>query len=354
MKNFLLIATITLLFNACKKQELMVANLQNETASDIVPFPTNPYTWRQVSTGFPTNVYPYTDYTSSSIIMTVNQDIYLLAGSVMEYTYRFNTTTRKFEPHTFTAPGAGGFSSIAFGGYQPFFSYGSKIYSGSSDFDPSGFFSTDPITGLSQPLQNYPGTYEYRPISFTVGNKGYVISGYTASQTCRVWEYDFAANTWTNIGSSPLGKRKGGVAFVVNNKVYMGLGYELINFNGQEVRLNRNDWIEYTPGASYHAVRANFPGAGRSFALGFTINNSLYLGFGSNSTRLKDFWKYNPNTNTWTQQAGWSGAYDENNPNAGSISPRNVVIFSSGNTGYLVRGALNQYWQFSNSPYVVQ
>ena len=355
MKNFLSIITLVLLFAACKKQELVapVTNQLKETTLNDIPFPAPSYFWQQVSTGFP-NQYPYNDYTSSNILMTVDGDVYLLAGSVMEYNYRFNHTLRKFEPHTFSSTDGNAFGSIAFGGYMPLFSYGSKIYAGIAEHDPNYFFSVDPITGISQSLQPYPGTYDLTPVSFTVGNKGYVISGCTSSQTCKVWEYDFAANTWTNVGNSPLGKRSGAVAFVLNNKVYMGLGYETTVFNGQTIRVYKKDWIEYTPGASYHAVKANFPGTGRSAALGFVMNNSLYLGFGSNlySGRFKDFWRYNASTNTWTQQAAWPGAFDEGNPNAGYISPRNVVIFSSGNRGYLVRGALNQFWHFTNSPVI--
>jgi hypothetical protein len=355
MKHSFFVITVALLFTACKKQEVVVAatEQQKKQAANGIPSPTPSYFWRQVSTGFPTNIYPYGDYTSSTIVMKVNEEVYMLAGSVMEYVYRFNRTLQKFEPHTLSSPDAAGFSGISFGGYQPFFSYGNKIYAGSASHDPDYFYSIDPETGITQTLQSYPGTYDYRPISFAVGEKGYVVSGYTSSQTCKVWEYDFAANTWTNIGNSPLGKRKGGVAFVVNNKVYIGLGYEVLNFNGQEIRRYKNDWIEYTPGSSYHAIKANFPGTGRSSALGFIINNSLYLGFGSATTRLKDLWRYNSNTNTWTEQAEWPGAFHENDPSAGYISPRNIVVFSSGSKGYLVRGALNQFWQFTNSPFVI-
>jgi Galactose oxidase, central domain len=352
MKNLFFVITITLLFAACKKQELIlpVADEQKEPALNGIPSPVPAYFWRQVSTGFP-NQYPYNYYTSSTIVMKVNEDVYLLAGSVMEYVYRFNHTLRKFEPHTFSSPSSLGFTSISFGGYKYFFSYGSKIYGGSASHQPDGFFSIDPETGINQSLERYPGVYDQNPISFTVGNKGYVISGYTSTETSKVWEYDFAANTWTNIGNSPLGKRTGGVAFVLNSKVYMGLGYENVVFNGQTIRVYKKDWIEYTPGASYHAVKANFPGTGRTRTLGFIMNNSLYLGFGSNesSGRFKDFWKYNSSANTWTQQADWPGAFDEGDPNAGYISPRNVVIFSSGSRGYLVRGALNQFWHFTNS-----
>lgn len=136
----------------------------------------------------------------------------------------------------------------------------------------------------------------------------------------------------------------------------MGLGYENILFNGQTTRVYKKDWIEYIPGASYHAVKANFPGAGRSEVQGFTIDNYLYLGFGMNNNaqiRYKDLWRYNSSSNTWTQQADWPGVYGIDDAWYGN-NTSSVGIFSYGTTGYLVKGSLNQFWRFTNSPFVIQ
>jgi Galactose oxidase, central domain len=358
MKHSFFIITITLLFAACKKQELVapVTDQQKEPITNNIPSPTPSYFWKQVSTGFP-NQFPYTNFNGRTLVMKVDDEVYLLAGDLLETTFLFNTSSRKFERVTPPNPSASWYIKFAVG-HQYLFSYGPKIYGGFRDYesDTSYFFSIDPLTGTVQPLARYPGIYDGNVISFLLGNKGYVVSGYTASLSSKVWEYDFAANTWTNIGNSPLGKRKGGIALVLNNKVYMGLGYELTNFNGQTIRVYKKDWIEYTPGASYHAVKANFPGTGRTAAQGFIMNNNIYLGFGQNSntqTRDKDLWRYSSSSNTWTQQADWPGVYGDDDAWYGGNSD-NVGIFSVGSTGYLVKGGLNQFWHFTNSPFVIQ
>ena len=357
MKHLLSIILFFLIFIACKKDEVRETNVlqDNHVIPSNITTPLPPYSWRQVSTDFP-NQYPYTAFNTPTLIMKANEDVYLLAGSLLEKMFRFNPTLKKFEPYTPPPTNSVGFTLFSVG-HQYLFSYGSNIYGGLADNGPdtSFFFSIDPQTAIIQQLARFPGTYSGDAISFVLGNKGYVVSGYTATETSKVWAYDFAANTWTYIGDSPLGKRSGAIGVVVNNKIYMGLGYETTNFNGQTIRIYKNDWIEYTPGSSYNAVKANFPGTGRINAKAFVINNSLYLGFGQNlntQTRFKDLWRYNSSSNTWTRQADWPGIYGNDDAWFGGTVD-NVGIFSVGSTGYLVKGGLNQFWHFTNSPFVI-
>src|SRR5258708_2831821 len=71
--------------------------------------------------------------------------------------------------------------------------------------------------------------------------------------------------------------------------------------------------------------RANFPGVGRHFPFSFSINAKGYIGGGESWSHqlTKDFWEYNPATNTWTQKADYGGPAME----AG-------VGFSIGSYGY--------------------
>lgn len=50
-------------------------------------------------------------------------------------------------------------------------------------------------------------------------------------------------------------------------------------------------------------LKGTMPGTSRVEAISFSIGNEAYYGtgFGSNSTPLSDMWKYNPNTNNWSQ-----------------------------------------------------
>jgi N-acetylneuraminic acid mutarotase len=210
---------------------------------------------------------------------------------------------------------------------------------GDPEFNGTYVGAMDPVTGASIDLATFPGVSDY-VLSFVVGNKGYVITG-SGGNNKTIWEYNFAANTWTNKGTSPLGKRKDAVAFVVNNKVYMGLGYETATINGQSLKIYINNWVEYDPATGTSVAKTPFPGSGRGKATGFLMGSSAYLGFGKGiSGYLKDFWRYSPGSDTWTQQDSWPG-----------VTPiaNNMVGFSQGTTGYVIKAALNEYWRFSRS-----
>jgi N-acetylneuraminic acid mutarotase len=89
--------------------------------------------------------------------------------------------------------------------------------------------------------------------------------------------------------------------------------------------------------------KANFAGVNRSNAVGFSIGDKGYIGTGSNSGSLNDFWEYNSETNTWTQKADFAG------------SPRsNAVGFSIGDKGYIGQGygsegKLGDFWEYDPS-----
>jgi hypothetical protein len=361
VKQLLSLVIFLVLFTSCKKQQLEQVILNPSEKTTIqknaipTPAPAPAYSWR-LATTFNAVQYPYTCKTCPTLLMPVNEDVYLLAGSLLEFMFRFNPSLRKFESYTPPPTNSVGFTLFSVG-HQYLFSYGTKIYGGLRDDGPDRtfFFSIDPQTNIIQELARYPGTYTSEAVAFVLGNKGYLVSGYTSTETSKVWEYDFTANAWRNIGNSPLGRRNGSSAFVINNKVYMGLGYENAIFNGQSIRVYKKDWIQYTPGSSYFGNMADFPGAGRGDAQGFIINNNLYLGFGRNittKTRFKDLWRYNASSNNWTQQADWPGVYGFDDSTYG-IPLNNLGVFSSGSNGYLVKGVLSEFWHFTNSLFVI-
>src|SRR4051812_25092276 len=55
--------------------------------------------------------------------------------------------------------------------------------------------------------------------------------------------------------------------------------------------------------------KADFGGISRTGAVGFSIGMKGYIGTGSDdaSAFYKDFWQYDPVSNTWTQKADFGG-----------------------------------------------
>jgi len=363
MKHLVSLFAVIMLLSACKKvmqEELLQSNIAAGSsnikaatspgiAEDLQPVP---YTWGQLT--IPSDL---TSPVGQNKIIQVNGETFCLVDAVNaihQKVYKFNNSTKKWER-----------SNDAFAersNYRYWFSYQTKIYFGGGGPDYNKLISVDVVTLAVDTLANFPGTkITLSPACFVIGNKGYLTSGYEWISNIpqnHLWEYNFSTNRWVNKGNSPLGARAGAIAMVVDNKAYMGLGYEEIILNGQKINLCKNDWILYDPSSAYSIIKASFPGGRRAYPKGFVIGSTPYVGFGAANFQtehynnddncLYDLWKYNPSSNTWSQQANYPGGhtgwwrYFENNHLNG---------FSIGSTGYVTLEALQEFWKFTNSPY---
>ena len=88
--------------------------------------------------------------------------------------------------------------------------------------------------------------------------------------------------------------------------------------------------------------KADFGGIERDSAVGFSIGTKGYIGTGGNYDfgSLKDFWEYDPSTNTWTQKADFGGA-----------GRWDAVGFSIGTKGHIGTGwngsnFFNDFWEY--------
>ena len=146
-------------------------------------------------------------------------------------------------------------------------------------------------------MADFGGTARYGAVAFSIGNKGYVSTGYDGNYLKDLWEYDAAANTWTQQASLTGSKRTDAVAFVYNSKAYVVTG----------------------------------------------INNGSYL---------NDFWMYDPTTNTWTEKRKINSSSDEDYDDDYSsyITRSNAGIFIMNNRAYLTTGyqsgVVNTTWQY--------
>lgn len=113
-------------------------------------------------------------------------------------------------------------------------------------------------------------------------------------------------NFWTKKSDFGGMKRERCVGFSIGDVGYMGMG---IDTNGH----TKKDWWAYDALTDTWTQRATLPGSVRRNAVGFAIGNLGYVGTGVDSSEaspgltLKDFWEYNPTTNSWTQKADYPG-----------------------------------------------
>jgi len=278
------------------------------------------------------------------------------------------------------------------------FSIGSKGYIGLGG-DVNGvkndFWEWDQTTNVWTQKANFVGTARAAAVGFSIGTKGYIGTGYDGITSGGFindfWEYDPTVNTWTQKANFPGTAREGATGFSIGNKGYIGTGYDSTNvFN--------NDFWEWDQVSNTWNQKANFPSTGRYGAVSFSIGNKGYIGTGwyNYSTVYNDFWEWDQATNVWTQKANLGGSArrlsvgfsigikgyigtgdDGNNPNyiyyqdfwewdqssntwtqkinLPDTVRRSAIGFSIGNYGYIGTGGisdagfLNSYWEYCDT-----
>ncbi len=113
----------------------------------------------------------------------------------------------------------------------------------------------------------------------------------------------------------------------LGNKIYAGLGH----YNGAGTNVLFDDWWQYDPATNAWTQKADYLGGICYHAAGFAIDDIGYVGTGriseTGNTLVKDFFKYSPTTNTWTQITDFPGT-----------GRRGAVGFSIGAYGYVGTG----------------
>jgi hypothetical protein len=274
------------------------------TTNNLTPFPVPQYVWKSAPVvAFP-GPYPTNDATSFLRTITVDGKAYWFFGSVGEFIYKLNTHTMRWEE--FDGPES--IPNIFFGGYSHLFSYDKKYYfgfrpqGGDPDGEDRAIYAHDILTANTDDIPDFPGSALTEVTFVVAGSKAYVLGGRKGNLVSnQYWELDLITNQWTNKGGLPGGPRCNARAYVVDNKIYYGLGYDLTWINGQMVKKYKTDWYSLTPGATVAASRADFPGEKRWQADGFVIKNKIYVGWGRNNAGdyLNDFWEFNPANNQW-------------------------------------------------------
>lgn len=189
------------------------------------------------------------------------------------------------------------------------------------------FYAYDPITNTWTPKANYSasGNNVYRSAATACNGKGYLIGGRNSwSSNSSISEYDPITNAWTLKAPFPglptsSGGRDGGAAFSTFNKVYFGTGRDDSFFE--------RDFWEFDPSTNTWTRKKDFPGSGRFCGVGFNINNLGFMGLGTDGGFLKDFYYYDASTDQWNFANNFDGA-----------GRRNAAAFVIGDSAYVTTG----------------
>jgi N-acetylneuraminic acid mutarotase len=144
---------------------------------------------------------------------------------------------------------------------------------------------------------------------------------------------------WTQKASVPALGRHRGVAISIGSRGYAGLGH--IN---AITDILFKDWWEYDPGTNSWTQRADFGPGLRMHPTGFTIGNYGYVGTGRDNSGIEqnDLYRYDPSTNTWAAMAPMP-----------ATGRRGAVGFAINGKGYIGTGSYGasfyEYNPVSNS-----
>ena len=128
-------------------------------------------------------------------------------------------------------------------------------------------------------------------MAFELNGEGYVVGGADFFEFKRtMYSYDLEQDDWDNEekigGDAGMGLgRASGVAMSANGKAYVGLG-------GGSVEFFKDFW-QYDPETESWSQMADFSGTARREAIGFSIDSTIFVGTGIDQFGLRhDFWKY--------------------------------------------------------------
>ncbi len=186
---------------------------------------------------------------------------------------------------------------------------------------------------------NFGGKGTFNAVGFSIGDKGYIGTGYDYVHDVfhkDFWQYNPITDSWTQRADFGGVARYGAVGFSIGSKGYIGTGYTGIFPSYLE-----KDFWEYDPSSNSWTQKADFGGLARTDAVGFSIDGKGYIGTGTAfGTSMKDFWEYSPETNTWLQKLDCGGP------------PRFWASgFSIGSKGYVGMGldgssGINDLWEY--------
>ncbi len=92
------------------------------------------------------------------------------------------------------------------------------VGTGTDGYDEfSDMYAFDPGANAWTPIKPFPGSARYNAVAFTLGDKGYVGSGYDGSDLQDMYAYSPGTDSWEQVKSMNR-RRSAATAFVIDNK----------------------------------------------------------------------------------------------------------------------------------------
>ncbi|MCD8185426.1 MAG: galactose oxidase [Rikenellaceae bacterium] len=169
----------------------------------------------------------------------------------------------------------------------------------------------DELWGNWVNIGDFDGYSRSSAVAFTIGDKAYVGTGYSgrnADPQKRIndfWVYD--GTSWSQLNPFPGPSRNRAVGFSIGNYGYVGLG-------STEDDEFFSDFYKFDPsgdngkGTWTKLADDAFPGTARHSAVAFSVNGYGFVGCGSDGSGLKDFYRFDPSTERFTECTSIGGS----------------------------------------------
>lgn len=198
-----------------------------------------------------------------------------------------------------------------------------------------GYAVDSPYPDISfQKKATLPSNGRSSAVGFAIDGKGYIALGRTATRSGALkdcWQYDPVLDSWTKKASFPGKARVKAMAATVNGKAYVGLGFD-ISYSVYDNRALLKDFWCYDPQTDTWVQKADLPSNFTDACVSFVHNNIIYIGSGFDGHGFnKEFWKYIPEQNEWVRLNNFPGPV-----RAGSVICTNgeQVFFGTGYNTY--------------------
>ncbi len=174
-----------------------------------------------------------------------------------------------------------------------------------------------PVKNLWRSKGIVPFGHRAGALSFSIGNFVFIGGGELTDETINdFWCYNGLSDSWTCLAEFPGERRNGAIAFSVRGNGYWGLGQR----KGVGFRSYLKDLYEYQPAKNKWFKKRDFAGTQRIDAVAFAINFKAYVGLGFDGEYKADIYQYDPLKDSWLQIAPFAGG-----PVSASLSVSNFT-----------------------------
>jgi N-acetylneuraminic acid mutarotase len=173
---------------------------------------------------------------------------------------------------------------------------------------------------------------------FVIGDTAYVGLGYNESiggtyHLSDFWSFSIDSG-WTQLADFPGAPRSGAAAFSIGNYGYVGTGWDGVS--------RFDDFYRWDAIKRVWDKKANFPGGGRYDGVGFAVKGKGYIGTGFSVYALSDFYQYDTSNDRWARAASTDLNFSKRKGAVAFVYNDKAYVVTGSNNGTMVR----DFWEF--------